>query len=167
LLIVFDLDDTLFHSSAQMRRETMWEDVKTITAFPGVHDFLNSFPARKMLLTWETDKGLQDAKINILGIRSFLDDIFICNSNEEKKQCLQLIKEKHPTEDIYVVGDRIDAEIQFGNELGMKTVRLQHGKYKDMIPQHKIQEAHHTITEFSQLLSVLRTSANVSERVLQ
>jgi len=150
-----------------MRRETMWEDVKTITAFPGVHDFLNSFPARKMLLTWETDKGLQDAKINILGIRSFLDDIFICNSNEEKKQCLQLIKEKHPTEDIYVVGDRIDAEIQFGNELGMKTVRLQHGKYKDMIPQHKIQEAHHTITEFSQLLSVLRTSANVSERVLQ
>ena len=156
MLIVFDLDDTLFHSSAQMRRETMWQDVKKITAFPGVHDFLNSFPARKILLTWETDKGLQDQKINALGIRPLLDEIFICGSNQEKKQCLESIKQKHPTEDIYVVGDRIDAEIQFGNELGMKTVRLQQGKYKDMAPQHKIQEAHHTIIDFSQLRGLLQ-----------
>ena len=156
MLIVFDLDDTLFHSSAQMRRETAWEDVKRITPFPGVQEFLKSFPAKKFILTWETDKGLQDAKINTLGIRSLLDDIFICNSNQEKKQYLESIKLKYPAEDIYVVGDRIDAEIQFGNELGMKTVRLQYGKYKDMVPMHKHQQAHHTITEFSQLSRVLQ-----------
>ncbi len=139
-----------------MRRETAWEDVKRITAFPGVHEFLKSFPAKKLLLTWETDKGLQDEKINRLGIRSFLDEVFICNSNQEKKQYLEHIKQKYPSEDIYVVGDRIDAEIQFGNELSLKTVRLQHGKYKDMVPVHKLQEAHHTITEFSQLPKVLQ-----------
>ena len=156
MLIVFDLDDTLFHTSGQMKYESRWEDVKYITPFPGVHDFLSTFKAKKLLLTWETDKGLQDAKINQLGIRSFLDDIFICYSNEEKKACLALIKEKYSTEDIYVVGDRIDAEIQFGNELGMKTVRLRYGKYRNMEPQHKLQEAYHTITEFSQLGGILK-----------
>lgn len=156
MLIVFDLDDTLFHSSAQMRYESRWEDVKYITPFPGVYDFLRNHPAKKMLLTWETDKGLQDAKINALSIRSHLDEIFICNSNQEKKQYLELIKQKYPQEEIYVVGDRIDAEIQFGNELGLKTVRLQFGRYKDLVPKHELQRAHYTITDFSQLWKVLQ-----------
>lgn len=156
MLIVFDLDDTLFHTSGQINYENRWQDVKTISMFPGVHEFLRSFPAKKVLLTWETDKGLQDTKINILGIRPYFDEIVVCNSNEEKKHCLAKIKKKYAAEEIFVVGDRIDAEIQFGNELGMKTVRLKYGKYKDMTPQHKHQEAHHTITEFSQLRSVLK-----------
>ena len=121
MLIVFDLDDTLFHASGQMNYENRWQDVKKITLFSGVQDFLRSFPAKKVLLTWETDKGLQDTKINVLGIRAFFDEILICNSNEEKKQYLTKIKKKYSSEEICVVGDRIDAEIQFGNELGMKT----------------------------------------------
>lgn len=155
MLIVFDLDDTLFHTSGQMNYKHRWQDVKKITPFVGVPEFLRSFPAKKVLLTWETDRGLQDTKINVLGIRSYFDEIFICNSNQEKKDCLAKIKQKYPSEEIFVVGDRIDAEIQFGNELGMKTVRLRYGKYKEMKPQHKLQYAHHTITEFSQLRSVL------------
>jgi FMN phosphatase YigB (HAD superfamily) len=139
-----------------MNYENRWDDVKKITPFPGVPEFLQSFPAKKILLTWETDSGLQDAKINILGIRSFFDEILICNSNLEKKQYLEKIKQKYAAEQICVVGDRIDAEIQFGNELGMKTVRLRYGKYKDMLPKHKDQHALYTITEFSQLLGVLR-----------
>lgn len=156
MLIVFDLDDTLFPTSVQINYEHRWQDVKSITPFPGVHEFLGSFPARKILLTWETDKGLQDTKINTLGIRPYFNEILICYSNEEKKQCLADIKHKYPNERICVVGDRIDAEIQFGNELGLKTVRLQQGKYKDMAPQHKFQQAHHTISQFSQLRSVLQ-----------
>ena len=156
MLIVFDLDDTLVHTSGQMRYESRWEDVKNITPFPGVHDFLSSFPAKKVLLTWETDKGLQDAKINQLRIRSFFDEILICYSNEEKRQHLEKVKQRYHQENIIVVGDRIDAEIQFGNELGMKTVRLRYGKYRTMEPQHKLQEAHHTITEFTHLEEVLR-----------
>lgn len=157
MLIVFDLDDTLFHTSGQMKYESRWQDLKTIAPFPGVPEFLRSFPAKKVLLTWETDKGLQDAKIDQLGIRTFFNEIVICYSNQEKKECLARIKEKYSQENICVVGDRIDAEIQFGNELGLKTVRLRHGKYKDMMPQHTLQEAHHTITEFLQLYKVLPT----------
>jgi len=153
---VFDLDDTLFHTSRQMKYETRWKDVKTITPFSGVREFLRSFPAKKVLLTFETDAGLQDEKINVLGIRPFFDKIVICYSNQEKKECLAKIRQQYPHEKICVVGDRIDAEIQFGNELGMKTVRLRYGKYKDMVPQHKHQEAHHTITEFLQLQRLLQ-----------
>lgn len=155
MLIVFDLDDTLFHTSGQMTYPTRWEDVKRITPFTGVPEFLQSYPAKKVLLTWETDKGLQDAKINQLGIRSFFDEILICYSNEEKKEYLERVKKKYASEQIIVVGDRIDAEIQFGNELGMKTVRLRYGKYRTMEPQHALQEAHHTITEFTHLEEVL------------
>lgn len=156
MLIIFDLDDTLFHSSAQMRYETRWQDVKNITPYSGVHKFLSTFPAKKMLLTWETDRGLQDAKINQLGIRPYLDEIHICYSNQEKREYLIRIKEQYSSEEIYVVGDRIDAEIQFGNELGMKTVRMQHGKYKDLMPKHELQQAHYTITDFPQLWKVLQ-----------
>lgn len=155
MLIVFDLDDTLFHSSDQMRYETRWQDVKNITPFTGVHEFLRTFPARKILLTWETDQGLQDEKINTLGIRHFFEEVIICSSNQEKKECLARIKQKYSREEICVVGDRIDAEIQFGNELGMKTVRLQYGKYREMMPQHVFQQAHHTISQFSQLRGLL------------
>lgn len=155
-MIVFDLDDTLVHTSGQLNYATRWEDVKYIRPFPGVHDFLRSFPAKKILLTWETDKGLQDAKINQLGIRPFFEEIVICYSNEEKKQCLADLQKKYHDEEIYVVGDRIDAEIQFGNELGMKTVRLRYGKYKTMEPQHALQQAHHTITNFSDLGDLLK-----------
>ena len=145
-----------------MKYETRWQDVKGIIPFSGVHEFLNSYPAKKILLTWETDNGLQDTKINNLGIRSFFDEILICHSNEEKKQHLAQIKQKYSSDEVCVVGDRIDAEIQYGNELGMKTVRLKYGKYKEMMPQHELQQAHHTITEFSQLQSVLRNAAIVS-----
>lgn len=142
-----------------MRYETRWRDVKGITTFSGVQEFLGSYPAKKVLLTFETDKGLQDAKIDALGIRKFFDEIVICFSNEDKKKCLTDIKNKYPAEKICVVGDRIDAEIQYGNELGLRTVRLSCGKYKDMMPQHKLQYAHHTITEFSQLRDVFSGTA--------
>ena len=145
-----------------MKYATRWQDVKSITPFSGVQEFFRSFPAKKILLTWETDTGLQDAKINALGIRPFFDEIVICYSNEEKKQHLEHIKNKYSSDEVCVVGDRIDAEIQYGNELGMKTVRLKYGKYKEMMPQHELQQAHHTITEFSQLQSVLRNVATVS-----
>ena len=65
MLIVFDLDDTLFHASGQMKYETRWQDVIGIIPFSGVHEFLNSYPAKKILLTWETDNTFKIQKLII------------------------------------------------------------------------------------------------------
>ena len=155
MLIVFDLDDTLYDCSGQMKEATKWEDVKHIVPFPGVVEYLNSSFNKKILLSRETDTGLQDLKLDTLRIRDFFDKIYFCRKNWEKKNLLEMIKKEHSSEEIWVVGDRIDAEIQFGNELGMITVRMQHGKYKDLVPKHKYQRAQYTITEFSQLRNIL------------
>lgn len=156
MLIVFDLDDTLYDCSGQVKHETRWQDAKRIAPFPGALDVLSSHPAKKILLSRETDTGLQDVKIDALGIRDYFVKIYLCQRSEEKKTFLEKIQQEYSSEDIWVVGDRIDSEIQYGNELGMKTVRLCYGKYKAMEPQHKLQKAHHTITEFSQLGALLR-----------
>ena len=156
MLLVFDLDDTLYGCTGQMKEATKWEDAKHIVPFPGVIELLSSFPAEKILLSRETDAGLQDIKIDALRIRDYFSRIYLCRKGEEKRDLLEIIKQDYSSEDIWVVGDRIDSEIQYGNEFGMNTVWLRHGKYKDMAPQHEHQQARYTITEFSQLSDILR-----------
>ncbi|MEK6809832.1 MAG: HAD hydrolase-like protein, partial [Nanoarchaeota archaeon] len=126
MLLVFDLDDTLYGCTGQMKEATKWEDARRIVPFSGVIELLSSFPAEKILLSRETDAGLQDIKIDALGIRAYFSKIYLCRKNDEKRGLLEIIKGDYSSEDIWVVGDRIDAEIQYGNELGMKTVRLRH-----------------------------------------
>ncbi|MBI4147032.1 HAD hydrolase-like protein [Candidatus Woesearchaeota archaeon] len=157
MLIVFDLDDTLYDCSGQMKEATKWQDARCIVPFPGVIDFLGSFPARKILLSRETDAGLQDVKIDALRIRTYFDKIYFCRRNEEKKNLLGKIQQEYSSEDIWVVGDRIDSEIQYGNELRMKTVRLRHGKYSQLEPQNDYQKPHGNITQFSDLAGILRS----------
>lgn len=157
MLIVFDLDDTLYDCNGQMKEATKWQDAKRIVPFPGVIDFLSSSSARKILLSQETDAGLQDVKIDALRIRAYFDKIYFCRHNIEKKDLLGKIQQEYPSEDIWVVGDRIDSEIQYGNELGMKTVRLQHGKYGRLVPQNDYQKPYRNITQFSDLAGVLRS----------
>ena len=157
MLIVFDLDDTLYDCSGQMKEATKWQDARCIVPFLGVIDFLSLFPARKILLSRETDAGLQDVKIDALCIRTYFDKIYFCQRNEEKKNLLGKIQQEYSSEDIWVVGDRIDSEIQYGNELGMKTVRLQHGKYSRLEPQNDYQKPYCNIAQFSELAGILQS----------
>lgn len=154
-LIIFDLDDTLFDSSGQMRSGHESEDVKQITPFPGVLAFLASFPGKKALVTHETVLGLQQQKIDTLGVQRFFDDVFICQTREEKKSHLRRVVAKyHPTK-CWVVGDRLDTEIFYGNELGLKTIWIRQGKHADRQPQNGLEVPDHTIVRFSELHALL------------
>jgi FMN phosphatase YigB (HAD superfamily) len=67
----------------------------------------------------------------------------------DKLDCFKKILEKHQVKnpkEVFVVGDRIDSEIKYGNRLGMTTVYLNRGKYsaikprdENEIPNFKIQ----------------------------
>ena len=154
MLIVFDLDDTLYDRTSQVKEETQWQDAGKIMSFPGVLDFLKTSSARKMLLTKCSTPGLQEKKIAALSIRPYFENIFICRSDAEKKEQLELIKKNFPQEEIWVIGDRRDAEIRFGNELGMKTILLCSGHYKDLLPKDHLEQADYEIDEFSELREV-------------
>ncbi len=155
MLLVFDLDDTLFDCTGQMKRETKWEDAKSIRLFPGVKEFLSSFPGKKVLVTRETYQGLQNIKIDALGIRHFFDKIIICSSNDEKKACLRQLQEQFSEQEIAVIGDRIDVEIRHAKELGMKAIRLRQGKHSVMAPSSPAEVPDFEIGNFSELQQLL------------
>ena len=155
MLIVFDLDDTLYDKTGQVAEHSRWRDVEKIVPLPGVKEFLSSFEGKKILLTKETDPGLQTKKIEALGIKKFFDKIIICHSDDEKKALLGKIKQDYPNEEIWVVGDRIDTEIRFGKELGLKTIRLKNGKYKDLVPRNSYEVPDYEIASFKELKKVL------------
>ncbi len=155
MLLIFDLDDTLYDCTSQMQRETGWEDVKSITLFPGARKFLASFRGRKVLVTRETDAGLQNRKIEVLGIRDFFDEIMICRSNDEKKECFRRAQELFPGEETAVIGDRLDVEIHQAREAGLKTIRMKRGKYRKLKPSSPDETPDYEIRNFSQLSRLL------------
>ena len=80
-LLIFDLDDTLIDTNGVLREETVWEDVEKLTLLPGVKDFFINFSGKKVLVTKETDEGLQSKKIEVLKIRDLFVEILICYNN--------------------------------------------------------------------------------------
>lgn len=155
MLIIFDLDDTLYDRTGQVLDNHTEEDIQKITLFPGVREFFQSFAGKKILVTKETDLGLQDRKINALGLRHYFDQVMICHSDTEKKECLRSIQQQFPQEEIWVVGDRVDVEIKQGKELGMKTVWLRHGNHKERRPKDSGEVPDYEINEFSELPEIL------------
>ncbi len=151
MLIIFDLDDTLYDRTGQVPDNYSEEDIRRITLFPGVKEFLQSFSGKKILVTNESNLGLQNKKIDALGIRSYFNDILICHSAAEKKECFSNLQRQFPQEEVWVVGDRVDLEIKYGKELGMKTVWLRHGNHRERGPREAGEVPDHQINEFSEL----------------
>lgn len=155
MLIIFDLDDTLYDRTSQVQDETKWQDIEKITLFPGVEDFLKSSPTRKILVTRSSTPGLQEKKIATLQLAPYFENIIICQTAQEKKEKFESIQQQFPQEEIWVVGDRRDTEIRYGNELKMKTILLCTGHYKGLLPQDESEQADFEISEFSELRGIL------------
>lgn len=128
LLIIFDLDDTLFPRLADNYTENDLNDIKP---YPGVGKLLVRNDFKKILVS-KGEPESQYKKLAALRIKRFFDEIIICSTAEEKRDIFRRISLRFSNEAIWVVGDRIDSEIRYGNELGFKTVLLKRGKYKDL-----------------------------------
>ncbi|MBT4936092.1 HAD hydrolase-like protein [Candidatus Woesearchaeota archaeon] len=154
-LLIFDLDDTLFVRDRSIKKNEDWEHVTSAEPSSGVLDFLHNFSAKKILVTKETYPYLQNKKIDLLGIREFFDKIYICHKNEEKKELFSKIIAENPDHEIWVMGDRIDSEIRYGNELGLITVLIKQGEYKNLKAKDNFEIPHHEIFHFTELENVL------------
>ncbi|MBI4153181.1 HAD hydrolase-like protein [Candidatus Woesearchaeota archaeon] len=128
-------------------------DVKNIALFPGVRDMLSRLKTKYTLVLLSTGpEELQQKKIAKLDIRDFFD--FICIADGKtitKSSCLRQVLEMyhyHPSQ-ICVVGDRIDSEIRYANELGMVTVQLVHGKYSTLKPKDELEKAKYQVKQIT------------------
>ncbi len=133
---VFDLDDTLAYTTRDMLGDP--KRVPHLTLLRGVRVLLKSLQGHTVLLTAGTEE-LQWEKIDHLKLRALFTDIRVVANRQEKEQALKEIIENTqvPRERIVVVGDRIDHEIRYANQLGCTTVRmrLREGKYADKQPE--------------------------------
>jgi FMN phosphatase YigB (HAD superfamily) len=131
-IFVFDLDNALIDTHKYMRGGHEWEDLHKLKLLNGVKELLISIKNKKILVTTETIKGLQKAKLDKTGIYDLFDEVVVCNSNEEKLQCFEKIDKENNDVEIWAVGDRIDSEIRYANMLGWRNILLRVGKYKGL-----------------------------------
>lgn len=111
----------------------------------------------KLVLITSGSKKQQNKKIDVLNIRNYFDYIFIDDYNEKEhliSQTIELLKLK--PEEIAVVGDRIDHEIEIGNRLGMKTIKISRGKFVGLQPENSYQEPKYAIENISDIIEILK-----------
>ena len=134
MIVIFDLDDTLFDTTGQL--DESYTNLSNIVPFDDTIDVLEKVDATKILVS-RGDGRIQQEKIKLLGIKKYFNDIFICALHDEKKTLFEHILKSYnvKAKDVWVVGDRINVEIRYGNLLGMNTVHFHHGKHKDLKPQ--------------------------------
>ena len=149
--MIFDLDDTLFPRLPDNYTE---ENLQNISLYPRVKEILLNQSIIFFLVT-KGDPIFQNKKIDNLGVRLYFEDIFVCSEDLDKKVCFQNIISKLPNEDVLVIGDRINSEIKWGNELGLTTVHFKRGKYKDLKPNDNSEIANHQIETYDELLDLL------------
>ncbi len=150
-MLIFDLDDTLF---ARLPDDYTERQVRAIRPYAGVVDLLQRADMFKVLVT-KGDPLCQEKKLQALGIRPYFDAVFICRSDHEKKNLFIQASKKFPAKQVWVIGDRIDSEIRWGNELGFHTVRLRQGKYKNGEPKDKMEIADVEINSIKELPTAL------------
>jgi len=152
-VLIFDLDDTLYARDGVVGNQG--ENLEKSQLYPGVRELLSDPHFIKILVSKELVPGLQQKKILHLGLNRLLEEIFICHSDPEKKKYFLQIKDEFPEEKIWVIGDRIDSEIRWGNELNLNTIQICQGKYKDLKPKDQLEVPKHKITKFTQLRELL------------
>jgi len=153
LLLIFDLDDTLFRRLSDDYSE---EDLKQIVLFPYAREILGLKDVKKVLVS-KGDAFAQFQKIRRLGVEELFDSILITPTDEGKKSCFMQAVAQFPNREGWVIGDRIDSEIKYGNELGLKTVLFRHatGKYRGLVPKSGLEKPTYIVESFLGLRRVL------------
>ncbi len=159
-LAIFDLDDTLFDSTGQLAGSDEIDDIKLISPFTDVFSTLKDLKDKKIktaLVTYGYE-NVQNEKVKALKVSEYFDDIIICKEPDKKFDAFKDLAKKYPidgTKNIFIIGDRIDREIMFGNMLGMVTIRYDFGKYKNLKPEIDTQIPHYTINSLMEISKIL------------
>lgn len=105
----------------------------------------------------------QKAKIQKLGLEGLFDD-FLINDYDRGSvmtECLRYLLYKHSLKpaEVMIVGDRPGEEIRHGNELGMVTVQLMHGRFSLARPRDEFEMADYRISSLFQIPTILNLAS--------
>ena len=132
-------------------------DIKDITLFPDVTASISKLKrdGYKLILVTSGDRDLQERKIKALGLERAFDEIIITYNSSGKEKSFRevLIKYDLKPEQVFCVGDKIKDEIEVGENMGMLTALMKHGRYYNFYKSKINDRAPYTyITKVSDLL---------------
>ncbi len=141
-IVIFDLDDTLFDTTGQLNDS--YDNLDYITLFPDVMHLLGVLKSNNIMMALVStgNDEIQNKKIMLLKIADYFDTIIVCEQPEEKLTAFKRILKHNPSTDpknIFIIGDRIDREIMYGNMLGCTTIRVYGGKWGTLVPENGLQ----------------------------
>jgi uncharacterized cofD-like protein len=131
---------------------------KKLTLYPGTKETLRELKKRcTLILITYGSVVQQNKKIDALGIRQYFSYIFVDEHKNKDKPLNEVMKVLSlEPEDILSVGDRIDDEIKLSNKLGMITVRIAKGKYKDITPTTDLERADYTVKDITEVPTIVK-----------
>lgn len=144
--------------SAEAGKEEYYNiNIEGIHLFPGVRKTLSSLKKDYKLVLISTGKPeLQYHKLEILDIKEYFDHILI-NQKNTKEECfleaIDLLGIK--ANRIIGIGDRPDVDVKAANKLGMTSVRVRQGGYKEVIPGSSLEIADYDIVDLSEIMPIL------------
>ncbi len=156
-LAIFDLDDTLYDKTAILGES--YDNIEAVVPFPESISVLDSLKQKGVVraLISKGDPLIQEKKIDLMNLRPHFEEIAICDTLEKKFDLFKGLIAKYHIEnprDVFVIGDRINAEIVCGNRLGCTTVRLMHGKYKRLVPENDLEIPTFIIYKLEEVLNL-------------
>lgn len=157
-LIIFDLDDTLYDKSGQIGEDI--NKIESIKPFEDAIEILKYPGFLKVLVSLaKNGEEIQMKKLKVLGILSYFDKILFCKDKEGKKRLFEMVLNEYKIKpkETFVIGDRIDSEIRYGNMLGCITVFFKRNKWKyaNLVPKDKFELATYTIYSLQEIIPLL------------
>jgi len=143
-------------------------DFDEMDIFPDTKEVLSKLKGDfKLVLLSQGKVSLQNRKIDYLGIRKYFDHIYLPEVGEKQLSFETALKELNlDSNEVLVVGDRIDTEIKIGNDLGMQTCRIMRGEYRILEPRFQNEEPDYTINTLRGLYGILNVKNDKLKVVL-
>ncbi len=132
-----------------------------IKIYPDTHNILYTYKGKIYLIT-DGNKNIQRYKIKLLKIKKFFKKIFITNTYGKKYQkpsmfCFEKIKkiENCDYKKMIYIGDNPSKDFINCNKVGIRTVRLLRGEFKDIRVKYPI-DAKYKIKNLKELNKLLK-----------
>lgn len=150
-------DEKIIEAGKKAYNDDQVDEIKLFSDVMKVLELLNSC---LIFLVTSGVYARQEKKIEILGLKEKFDEIIIVDSErgEMKRDALIKIMEKFqlkPSE-IVCVGDRITSEIKTGNNLGMTTIQIMKGRFKELKPRNIEETPDYKISTISKLPDIVK-----------
>lgn len=132
-------------------------DFTELKLFPESNEVLTKLKeiGLKLFLVTQGSIRQQEKKVNVLGLRDYFDEIFLCNDREKESLFFKIINFGFDPSEVLVIGDNIFNEIKIGNKLGMKTIRILEGKYSILQPQEELEKPDYEINNLKEVLRIV------------